>query len=161
MHRPIDGGRMRPPIDPSDGVKADRSPEHVTPSRHSQSGSVKEVSELRVGRRHCWLNGGRVGRIQWGTSKSDPDLYIPRTSNDTFVPAIGPDSLPPDAQPLRQPNYDNYSSITPYHRHSFHILIHDYDSSRSNHAISRLDDYSLVIRPTFLPISFPPLCSRQ
>ena len=47
--------------------------------------------------------------IQWGTSKFDPDLYIPRTQDAHVHLLIGSDSIPPDANARRHHHYSAYS----------------------------------------------------
>ena len=47
--------------------------------------------------------------IQWGTSKLDLDLYIPRIQNVHVRLLIGSDSLPPDANAQRHHHYPAYS----------------------------------------------------
>ena len=47
--------------------------------------------------------------IQWGMSKIDPDLYIPRIQDAHIRPLIGSDSIPPDAEAHRHHHYSAYS----------------------------------------------------
>ena len=51
----------------------------------------------------------KLEEIQWGTSKLDPGLYIPRIPNAHVRVIIGPDSTSPDADAQRHHHYSAYS----------------------------------------------------